>query len=486
VPCITFTSSVGASTLSNCTLQYCGNLNATAWSRALNSTQYFDTSPFSIKPYLNFYSAQSFCKNLWNGGHLASFDRDEMRLKIPNPAKTGYFWIGLRMFFELTQTTYEWIDGLPFNKSVYSYTYKPFSSQIRCGIMAVDQTVVPAYCAMSEHYPFICQIDASHCSPVQRCGIGKFFNASSLACQLCPVGKFQSLSATVTCNLAPIGYFVNEPQSASAKPCLPGKYAPVSGLSSCHSCPEGKFANSRNSSSCLNCMVGQFSNQSASACSTCPKGKYSTKLGSTSCISCVLSTTSSSGSVSEFDCSICDRGSFGHPLIGVACKPCPEVEGIVCDRQNLSSPLVLDGFFVRNCDEVSSPKICEPVEACLSHSSGGSSCPTICAEGYEDSACGKCSFGFYRSDGRCKKCPGAIVKVFTFIGVALVIGYVLYRFIKSSASIPPDVRLAIKCIQTIALFPNITTKWPNAVLSLLQIYSFAVSLYLLLLQLIFT
>lgn len=48
----------------------------------------------------------------------------------------------------------------------------------------------------------------------------------------------------------------------------------------------------------------------------------------------------------------------------------------------------------------------------------------------------------------------------------------------SKNQISPDVRATLQALQTIALFPNITTKWPAFVLSVFQFYSLSVTLFI--------
>jgi hypothetical protein len=457
-------SNQGGSSLSDCTLQFCDNSTYKIQS-STNSTQYFSSSVFTA---VDFNSAISTCKNFWNGGHLPSFDSLEMKAMIP--VSNSYSWTGLRTFYNQTFQSYEWSDGITFNKSIaMPLTLSP-KPQGRCIRMDSNRNLGAVTCMT--HTQYYCQVDVSHCAPVSLCGAGSAFNLTSSSCQVCPVGKYQDRPATITCVDATVGYFVNRTKATFASQCPAGSYSSQPGSSSCLSCPAGKVS-SAGWSSCKDCLLGQYSGQSASVCSMCPQGKYAPQQSSSSCNDCGTSTTPFSGSMSKLDCSICPLGTIGSPLDGLVCKPCQI--GMICDQENMTVPVMLNGYYLAECQQPSSTRICDPAEACVVQPSGRNPCPTQCREGYEGPGCGRCSFGFYHLDGKCRRCPEIMFRILFSVGIVAAIFYLAYRFVSSATSIPLDVRLTIKCIQTIALFPNITTKWPSAVLALLQVYSLAVS-----------
>eukprot|EP00475_Leptophrys_vorax_P009101 TRINITY_DN15984_c1_g1_i5.p1 TRINITY_DN15984_c1_g1~~TRINITY_DN15984_c1_g1_i5.p1 ORF type:complete len:485 (+),score=75.65 TRINITY_DN15984_c1_g1_i5:1-1455(+) len=136
----------------------------------------------------------------------------------------------------------------------------------------------------------------------------------------------------------------------------------------------------------------------------------------------------------------------------------------------MSSPFVSMGYFLSSCDSPEQVQRCVPQEACLSQNT---SCTSKCSEGYTGDVCSLCSFNYYRSGLACLSCPTAQVKSITLLTFSVVFMIILFRMVRASSRIPVDARICIQFLQTIALYPSITTKWPNRVLSLMRICSFS-------------
>eukprot|EP00475_Leptophrys_vorax_P008193 TRINITY_DN15276_c0_g2_i2.p1 TRINITY_DN15276_c0_g2~~TRINITY_DN15276_c0_g2_i2.p1 ORF type:complete len:629 (-),score=117.05 TRINITY_DN15276_c0_g2_i2:730-2343(-) len=137
----------------------------------------------------------------------------------------------------------------------------------------------------------------------------------------------------------------------------------------------------------------------------------------------------------------------------------------------MSAPFVASGFFLNECDQPTLPLKCNPPAACMDSPNGRSVCPSLCSEGYTGLGCASCAALHYRLDAACQKCPSQAVQTITMIAIALVLVFIVYRLFNVSTKVPLDVRVTLQAIQTVALYPNITTKWPKSVLTVLQLYS---------------
>jgi membrane-associated HD superfamily phosphohydrolase len=56
-------------------------------------------------------------------------------------------------------------------------------------------------------------------------------------------------------------------------------------------------------------------------------------------------------------------------------------------------------------------------------------------------------------------------KALTIIGLILLVSLIIFRLVKTGSKIPQDLRVTLQALQTVALFPSITTKWPKTVQS---------------------
>jgi hypothetical protein len=271
------------------------------------------------------------------------------------------------------------------------------------------------------------------------------------SCMNCSAGKYPifSLNGCDTCN--------------------GGKFSP-GGVSPCLNCPNGTISNT-NAASCTNCPIGRYQFPGNLECRPCPVGKFQDQIASTNCTSCIGSTTKSGGAISKDDCSICSENFFGD-LPSIPCTICPVVKGIICPVGS-KIPFVLPGYFRRG---TSPPDLfgaidCFPSIAC---DYTGFNISTSCFSGYTGYACGECESEFYRSGTVCKSCPSALVEAVTIAGLILLFCFIAFRLSRYRSQISPDIRVAIQSMQTLALFPNVTAKWPKSVLVLFRILSISV------------
>jgi hypothetical protein len=118
------------------------------------------------------------------------------------------------------------------------------------------------------------------------------------------------------------------------------------------------------------------------------------------------------------------------------------------------------------------PLRCTPAEAC---EKTGFDLTKTCTRGYEGFLCGQCSDGYYRTGQNCKECPGAAIKWITILAALSFVAFILGRVTSRKTELPVEFRITLQAMQTVALYPNITQKWPRFVRVVLQIYSVAVT-----------
>eukprot|EP00475_Leptophrys_vorax_P025651 TRINITY_DN3592_c0_g2_i1.p1 TRINITY_DN3592_c0_g2~~TRINITY_DN3592_c0_g2_i1.p1 ORF type:complete len:603 (-),score=103.62 TRINITY_DN3592_c0_g2_i1:99-1715(-) len=175
-----------------------------------------------------------------------------------------------------------------------------------------------------------------------------------------------------------------------------------------------------------------------------------------------MTTTFGSGSSSESQC-ICEQGFFGLPPDKV-CSECQVSDGVWCPL-NSTIPWVKLGYYRADTNLA---LLCEPSDACQTT---GIDVMTPCDPAYTGFLCGTCSREHYRSGTGCKECPGATVKWITIMVGLAVLVFILGRVTAKRTSIPVDFRITLQAIQVIALFPNITSQWPQSVQVILQVFS---------------
>jgi hypothetical protein len=326
----------------------------------------------------------------------------------------------------------------------------------------------------------------------KNCSAGEYQSQlGSTGCSTCPFGSYQTLSGQSSCVKCPVGKFLNNsnPSFSTCYDCAAGFYQAALGQSRCLSCSAGFFSNSSGlsfceecypglfqssiaSTSCIPCAIGTFQNVSGQArCVFCSRGSYSNSTGLFACIQCKDSNTLSEGSTDISSCA-CDEGFYGR-LPNNQCTRCVPQSGLQCPF-NSTIPLIEPEHYrkgVTGADVAISLK-CTPNEAC---EKTGFNLTTVCRKEYQGFLCGQCAQGYYRSGSSCRECPGNGVKWLTISAAMIVVVVILMRVTSRKTELPVDFRITLQAIQLIALFPNITQKWPSYVRVVLQIYSLAVS-----------
>jgi hypothetical protein len=310
-------------------------------------------------------------------------------------------------------------------------------------------------------------------SSCKICTLGRFGNTTGLpACFPCSVGLYQDVSNSSSCNACPPGSFQNTTGVSFCNPCSLGTYSDTAGMTECSLCPIGLYQDSLNASSCKSCVAGQFQSSSGqSTCIPCPRGFYSNSSGLSECITCQNSGTLAEGSNDISQCA-CNEGFYGK-LPEIDCVQCTTNSGVRCPF-NCTIPWIDPQYFRKGTTgtDVMVALRCTPGEACERTENASA---TICKIGYQGFVCGQCSKGYYRSGSFCKQCPGDGIKWLTISVAILVVALILMRVTSRKTELPVDLRITLQAVQLIALFPNITTKWPSYVSVVLQIYSIAVS-----------
>jgi hypothetical protein len=363
------------------------------------------------------------------------------------------------------------------------------------------------------------------------CPVG--YNMLGSVCQVCPVGKFTSVSNSSFCSECPNGTFSLTPKSSSCSNCTAGLYSvnasttcsscpkgkfSISGSSSCTSCSPGMFASATGLSTCQNCTAGLFSVVESALCQSCDLGKFSS-FGSPSCLSCPLgkfsNKTSSSfcadcgagtfaSNSSSTNCASCTLGRYSSSTGISSCDVCPTnavtlrsgstlASSCVCPAGYFGSasfggncsvcPAASEGLacpynspipfvysgFYRSID-ITAAYRCIPQKACMETEYNAQ---TTCSEGYTGFLCGTCVKGsYYRNGLECKRCPNEFQKYIGVIAILIFICAVCgVLMFRKSSSLPIEVKFSFFAIQTLGLFSNVSSNWPPPLASLLSFLS---------------
>jgi hypothetical protein len=305
-------------------------------------------------------------------------------------------------------------------------------------------------------------------SSCTNCTVGKYSSVQRSGCLDCTQGTFTNVSGSSICSFCAPGNSSNSGQSYCFS-CIPGKYSNQSAI--CTACPSGKYGIEAGRSACNLCPSGTYMNQTSSTtCNACPIGRYSETDGSTFCSLCINSYTKLPGSFSRDQCNLCVPGYYGNPP-ETLCSKCPVgVDGLTCPIGSLI-PFVDVGHY-RKEDNVALVYTCIPKSVCYYT---GYNVSTTCAHGHQGFMCSSCEVGFYKLDGLCRTCPPTWILVVTIVVVVFVLSRIMFKTLTSSFSFSGDVRILLQALQTLALYPDITERWPSSILALLQFFSLAVS-----------
>lgn len=201
--------------------------------------------------------------------------------------------------------------------------------------------------------------------------------------------------------------------------------------------------------------------------------KYSSEISQSTCKSCIGNSTNTSASSScHLDCG-CDPGYYGQAFLGSQCIPCPTLDGIECYYNN-TLPYVLSGYY-RDPNNIENVFACIPSSACPET---GTSSSTTCASAYTGAQCGDCATQYRRRAYGCEECPSEAVKWIILLLAIFVVAFISFQLAKRDSSIPVNLKMAFRAFQMLALFPNISAYWPDALSNFLSLLSFAVSVLL--------
>jgi len=130
------------------------------------------------------------------------------------------------------------------------------------------------------------------CQPCER---GFLCVEGSSAPQPCPGGAHANqtvlnltgyLGSLSECVVCPAGTSCSV-GSATPRPCLPGSFSAAAGTQSCDLCPRGKFTSMSGNTACQPCTPGYYCAEGASTPVPCPGGKFNNRTGLESEAGCV-------------------------------------------------------------------------------------------------------------------------------------------------------------------------------------------------------
>jgi hypothetical protein len=203
-------------------------------------------------------------------------------------------------------------------------------------------------------------------------------------------------------------------------------------------------------------------NQSISFCQPCEPGRFINEIRSSSCRECDFPMDSErEGAIA---CTVCEEGYYGDPP-STECRKCPiNSAALQCPKAS-SVPFINQGY----CRvQVAEFLKCIPEEACLETAFKEN---TPCKQGYSGNCCSACSSGYFRRNGGCVECPSKIYQALAILVALLIFFFVLIRLFLSKSRVSADVRITLQLVQLLALYPNITEKWPQALFQLFQVFS---------------
>ena len=111
-------------------------------------------------------------------------------------------------------------------------------------------------------------------------------HTNQIQCQLCPGGKYTTLTAASHCLSCVAGGFSTDPTTPCTN-CPAGYYQDNNGQAQCLPCVAGQYQNQNGQTLCYDCVAGQYQNiQAQISCEICPDGTYFEGTGALSCKTC--------------------------------------------------------------------------------------------------------------------------------------------------------------------------------------------------------
>ncbi|XP_035824571.1 uncharacterized protein LOC101861248 [Aplysia californica] len=247
------------------------------------------------------------------------------------------------------------------------------------------------------------------------CGPGTFYNSSTVHCDNCPVGSYQTGYGQPSCVGCAVGQTTQRVGSENPSLCAA-------------SCAVGQFY-STTLGSCTDCILGFYQDEEGQfECKACPVGETTGQLGSISSSACSEGCESGEQLLPTGNCAPCPAGTYRQLGVNLVCTACPS-DYTTPDDSSISA----DNCTVLKCPAGSKANVqntgCElcPVgeyqpdrnqRACLecpvnfTTSSTGTvnqnSCEKFCPSGQElvSNTCVDCDIAFYKdnNDGRLQRC----------------------------------------------------------------------------------
>ena len=155
-----------------------------------------------------------------------------------------------------------------------------------------------------------------------KCAHGRYADVKGLGtCKLCPGGRYSKeyfAKSYSVCKSCAVGTFSNA-GSYDCTDCPIGRYNTQTASGSCTLCEPGRASDRiRRSTPCDECQVGFFSNKEESiTCERCSKGRFESQTGSTACDDCPLGTFNRFEGVARAD------WSYYAPLMHTGYWKCP-------------------------------------------------------------------------------------------------------------------------------------------------------------------
>ena len=247
----------------------------------------------------------------------------------------------------------------------------------------------------------------------------------------------------------------------------------------CSACPQGKHKSSQGNTDCQDCAVGRFcacepnapcgpSGEAAcTGCTSCPQGRYMNSMGSTECEQCQTGFQ-------------CDRQGITYPvaLPGYFVDPTDPKEAFRCDLGAEACP----GGDMELFDQLGiSPQPCttsngEKLTAQCINATGskctagyaavvGAGCPKCCTPSLDKTTSGCGETKFYLNSGQChpcKKTPPWAVAAIVIVSALVVAPSVLKLadFFKRAGSLQAPIMSLVNFMQSASLFRYLDLHWP--------------------------
>ena len=148
-----------------------------------------------------------------------------------------------------------------------------------CHQILIDQSILGQICHICPYSTWVGYRYSSfgeRSSPcTDDCSIGRYSEAGSPSCTLCPPGKYNPEVRQPSCIACVPGQFSAQLGAASVcTACFAGRFSNSTGVTSCEKCKGGFYQPSAGQVSCISCVAGKASNADATDCIQCESGTF--------------------------------------------------------------------------------------------------------------------------------------------------------------------------------------------------------------------